>query len=348
MKNFEYAAPRTVEEAVHLLAQPGMEAAVLAGGTDLVGLMRNMIAQPDRVVYLGNIRELGRIHVDEEGNAWIGAMVSLRDFWSDPRMVVYPAVQQVIQDISSIQLQYQGTLVGDLLQRPRCWFFRNGYGLLGRNGRLVVQGDNRYHAILGNAGPAKFVHASRLAPAAIALGGFARVVGPGPRDERFVPVEALFRTPENEQQREHVLTAGQLVTHLVLPPAGDRLSAAYEVRHGEGPDDPLAAAAVSLDVQGGVVRDARIVLGQVAPIPWIAWDAAQMLVGRRLSEEVAGQAGWEAVAGAHPLSHNEYKVALARTAVKRALLRAAGLETGGLDGPITSAEEPDTHAIDMA
>ncbi|RMF41937.1 MAG: molybdopterin dehydrogenase, partial [Planctomycetota bacterium] len=214
MKNFEYAAPRSVEEAVQLLAEPGRESVVLAGGTDLVGLMRTMVVQPDRVVYLGHIRGLDRIQVDEEGNAWVGAMVCLRDFWSDNRMDVYPALKQVIQDISSIQLQYQGTLVGDLLQRPRCWFFRNGHGLLAQDGRLVREGDNRYHAILGHAGPAKFVHASRLAPAAIALGAFARVVGPRPRDEQFIPVEQLFRTPENEQQRENTLVPGQLVTHI--------------------------------------------------------------------------------------------------------------------------------------
>jgi xanthine dehydrogenase YagS FAD-binding subunit len=132
------------------------------------------------------------------------------------------------------------------------------------------------------------------------------------------------------------LKPGQLITHVMLPPARGRLTAAYEVRHGEGPDQPLAAAAVSLQVALGKVKQAKIVLGQVAPIPWNSVDAARALEGQTITEETAAIAGFEAVAGAMPLSHNEYKIQLAQVAVKRAILRAAGLETGGLDCPITS------------
>ena len=228
-----------------------------------------------------------------------------------------------------MQLQCQGTLGGEILQRPQCWFFRDNRGLLAAGGKLAEQGDNRYHAIFGNQGAAKFVSASRLAPALIALGATARVIGPEAADEQFVPVEKLFRVPRHEGERENTLAPGQLVTHILLPPADGIANATYEVRHGEGPDYPLAAAAAALRIEGGIVREAKIVLGHVAPTPWISDEAAAALVGRPVNAETAEAAGAAAVASATPLSNNEYKVQLAKVAVKRAILRAAGLETGG-------------------
>lgn len=246
----------------------------------------------------------------------------------------YPSPKQVIQGISSIQLQSQGTLVGELLRRPTCWYFRDGQGLMPGGGSTVIDGDNRYHAILGNRGPAKFVNASRLAPALISLDAKLRIIGPDPEAEQFLPLGDLYQTPTDTQQTENVLRPGQLVTHVVIPPHGNRLSAAYEVRHGEGPDQPLAAAAVCFQTKLGCVQSASIVLGQVAPEPWIAVRAAESLRGKRIDEQSAAIAGEEAIAGAIPLSQNEYKIQLASVAVKRALLKAAGYETGGFDGPV--------------
>src|SRR5206468_12965144 len=104
-------------------------------------------------------------------------------------------------------------------QRPQCWFFRDNRGLLAAGGKLAEQGDNRYHAILGNQGAAKFISASRLAPALIALGAQARVIGPGDDEEKFIPVEQLFRVPRHEGERENTLLPGQVLTHVILPPA---------------------------------------------------------------------------------------------------------------------------------
>lgn len=327
MKNFEYAHPRTESEAVELLSESGVTTAVLAGGTDLVGLMKRSIVTPDRVVNIGDVDSLRHIERDGDDNLWIGAAVHLDEFFEDKLADPYPAVKQVIQGISSIQLQCQGTLVGELLRRPACWYFRNGHDLLADGGRLVEEGDNRYHAILGNRGPAKFVNASRLAPALISLGAQVRVVGPDRED--LVELEDLYQTPWQVGESELALRPGHLVTHVMIPPAGAKLSAAYEVRHGVGPDQPLAAAAACLDLRRGVVRDAKLVLGQVAPTPWSAGDAARSLVGKMIDEQVADIAGVEAVAGSLALSHNQYKIELAQVAVKRAILRAAGLDTGG-------------------
>ena len=269
------------------------------------------------------------IEPDISGGLFIGAAVCLDEFLDSPLTDAYPAVKQAIQGINSMQLQAQGTMGGELCRRPMCWYYRNGHGLLAEDGRMVAEGDNRYHAIMGNRGPAKFVNASRLAPALISLDAQIRIVGPDPEQVQLLPLEQLFRVPQHAGQRENTLLPNQLLTHIILPPDEGRLSAAYEVRHGEGPDQPLAAAAATMEVVGGLVRQAIIVMGQVAPIPWIAHEASQSLVGQPLTESSAEVAGVEAVASATPLSENEYKVQLAQVAVQRAILRAAGLDTGG-------------------
>jgi xanthine dehydrogenase YagS FAD-binding subunit len=327
MKAFEYASPRTEAEVLqHLSAEPGVTE-VLAGGTDLVGLMKKMIVTPDRVVNILDVPSLKMIDELPDGSVSIGAAVTLDDILAHPYLDVYPAVKQAIRGINSMQLQAQGTLGGEICQRPRCWFYRNGQGLLGAG---VVEGANEFHAILGNSGPAKFVNSSRIAPALIALDAQLRVIGPDEEFEQYIPMAEFFRTPRRDEQREFVLEPNQLVTHVILPPIEGRTCATYEVRHGAGPDYPLAAAAAALRMDNfGVVQEASIVLGQVAPMPWISQDAAAVLRGRKVDGAAAEAAGAAAVARATPLSQNEYKVQLAKVAVKRAVLLAAGLETGG-------------------
>lgn len=328
MKAFEYAAPRYEHQVFDLLSSEWGSTEILAGGTDLVGLMKKMIVTPRRVVNIKEIDSMRGVQADSLG-VTIGALTNLDDLLESPDLDAYPAIKQAIRGINSMQLQAQGTLGGELCQRPRCWYFRNGYGLLADGGRLVAQGENRYHAILGNTGPAKFVSPSRIAPALIACDARVRVVGPRPDNETLLPVEYFFRTPRDEHQRENVLEPNQLLTHILLPPADDLASATYEVRQGAGPDYPLTAAAAALRIEGGTVRDAKIVLGHVAPIPWVSPEAARAILGKPVNAETALAAGDAAVAKATPLSGNRYKVQLARVSVQRAILLAAGLEPGG-------------------
>lgn len=328
MRPFEYAAPRSESQLVALLGEQPHDTAVLAGGTDLVPLMQSFLVTPRRVVNIKEVASLRGIQSDSQG-VRIGAATPLDEVAGHRALSAYPAVRQAIAGINSMQLQAQGTLGGELLQWPRCWFFRNGHGLQADEGRLAAKGDNRFHAILGNSGPCKYVSASRIAPALVALQARVRVIGPGPEDESILPIEALYRIPRSADQRETTLEPGQLVTHVELPPSGDWQSATYEVRHGEGPDDPLAAAAVALRLVGGRVTEARLVLGHVAPTPWPAFEASRWLVGRELTPQTAEAAAELALSSATPLSNNAYKVQLARVAAKRALLRAVDLPTGG-------------------
>jgi xanthine dehydrogenase YagS FAD-binding subunit len=217
-----------------------------------------------------------------------------------------------------------GTVGGNLCQRPRCWYYRGGFGLLGQGqgGRsMVVDGDNRYHAILGNEGPAYFVSPSTIAPLYIALGATVRLFGPN--GAREVPLAKFFRVPKTSDEREHDLTPGEIVTEVRVPPSTAR-SANYEVREREGMDWPIVTAAVALTMSGNTVQSARVVLGHVAPVPWASPEAEAALAGKTISEAVAQAAGDAAVSRAKALSGNGYKVQVARVAVKRAVLAAAG------------------------
>jgi xanthine dehydrogenase YagS FAD-binding subunit len=216
------------------------------------------------------------------------------------------------------------TVGGNLCQRPRCWYFRNGLGLLPKDEagkELVSGGENRYHAILGNQGAAKFVSPSTVAPMLIAYGAKVRLEGP--KGKRELPLEKFFVIPKNESEREHDLRPNEIVTEILIPPASDVKAAHYEIRQKEAFDWPLAVTAVALKMQGSNVQSARIVLGYVAPVPWSSPEAEQALVGKPVDKDTAQKAADAALSKANPLSHNAYKVKLAKVGLTRALLKAA-------------------------
>jgi len=327
MRAFEYANPTTKEQAVGLLGSSWGDAEVLAGGTDLLALMKDDVVHPKRLVNIKGIHELGGINPSKT-SLRIGATVTIQQLIDNAQVARdFPALVQAAAGITSPQIRSRGTVGGDLTQRPRCWYYRAGFGLLARGSAseggesLVLQGDNRYHAILGNSGPAYFVNPSSLAPALIAYGAKVKIYGA--KGAREVPVEKFFVTPQNDNDREHDLKPGEIVTEIIVPAASGIRSACYEVRQKDALDWPLAVASVALKISGGKVTAASVVLGHVAPIPWRATGAEQALTGKTIDEQVAQAAGEAAVKGAKGLGRNEYKIQLARVAVKRAILEAA-------------------------
>ncbi len=326
MNKFEYASPTTKEQAVAMLGKAWGETEILAGGTDLLSLMKDFVATPQRIVNIKGIKELSSLQILRDGSARIGALVTIDQLLEATRKS-HPALSQAAAGIASPQIRNMGTVAGDLCQRPRCWYYRAGFGLLARNDAgqaLVPSGDNRYHAILGNKGPALFVNPSSLAPALIALAAKVQIFGPD--GAREVEVEKFFVAPQSSADREYALKSNELVTGISIPKSTGLLSATYEVRQREVLDWPLAAASVAIKLDAAKkVTSARIALGHVAPTPWVATEAASTLIGKTISEESAAAAGKLATAGAQPLSHNAYKVQLTQVAVKRALLVAAGI-----------------------
>ncbi len=322
MQAFEYARPTTLQEALRLLGSSWEEANVLAGGTDLISLMKEYIHTPKRVVSIRGIKELGGIEKTSAGLR-IGATVTVDELLNHPDVrKEYPSLVQAAQGISSMQIRNMGTVGGDLCQRPRCWYFRNGFGLLAmKDGKsLVPNGENRYHAIFPK-GSAYFVSASSFGPPLIALGAKVKIASPS--GTREVDLEKFFLAPPNESSREIDLKPNEILTEILVPAAGVK-NATYEVRQKEALDWPLVTASVALKMSGNRVSSARVVMGHVGPTPVVASGAAKSLAGKTINESVAERAGQEAVAGAKPLSGNRYKVQLARTAVKRAILAAAG------------------------
>jgi xanthine dehydrogenase YagS FAD-binding subunit len=320
MKAFEYASPATVAEAAALLGEKWGETEVLAGGTDLVTSLKQGITAPKRLVSLKNVGLKG-IAVDGD---WlvIGAMTTMGKLAASKTVHEhFPALVTAAEGIASPQLLAVGTVGGDLCQRPRCWYFRNGFGLLAqRDGKsLVAGGDNRNHAIFGNEGAAKFVSASSLGPVLVALGATMRT------NSREIAARDFFSTPTAEAgQRETALKPNEILTEIRVPMKGLR-NATFEVRHRRGLDWPYVTASVAFKSDGGKASSPMVVLGHVAPIPWVAARAGSALDGKAVSIESASACGEAAIEGARPLSRNAYKLQMVKAAVKRAVLAAAGL-----------------------
>jgi xanthine dehydrogenase YagS FAD-binding subunit len=317
MQAFAYAHPKTLKEALGLL---GPDAAPLAGGTDLISMMKDYLVSPKTVVNLKGIKELSGISKSAAGIR-IGATVTLDELSSnsDVRREL-PSLVDAALGITSPQIRNMGTVGGDLCQRPRCWYFRNGAGLLAmKDGKsLVLHGENRYHAIFGG-GPALFVSASSLGPALVALGAKVKIASAkGPRE---VAAADFFVSPKDDNSREVALQASEIVTEIVVPTG--LKSATYEVREKMALDWPLVTASVALKMDGAKIASGNVVLGHVAPTPWHAKKASAWLAGKSIDEAAADACGQAATDGAQPLSQNEYKIQLVRVAVKRALLAAA-------------------------
>ncbi|MCI0455458.1 MAG: FAD binding domain-containing protein [Gemmataceae bacterium] len=328
MKNFSYFRPTTVEQALALLENRWGNTEMLAGGTDLLDLQKEYVAQPNRVVSLTGIKGLAGIEVDGQNPArWvkIGAGTRLADIAGDRQIQQrFPALAGAAGNIGGPQIRNMGTLGGNLCQRNRCWYFRDEHVrclLKGGERCFALDGENRYHAIFTQGHRCVIVSPSTLAPILIALGATAEVAGPQGR--RNVELAKFFRAPSNATEREHNLASNEMVLSVTVPSRG-LATGNYEVQQKAANDWPLVQASVAFQHSDGKASGARIVLGHVAPTPLLSEAAGKALEGRAVSEETATAAGRAAAEGARPLSQNAYKVRLVEVAVKRALLIAAG------------------------
>lgn len=343
MKAFEYAGPESVEDALKLLSSEG--AAALSGGTDLMNRMKDYVTSPRRVVHLARIKPL--CGIEEKDGLTLGAGTGLAEILASQVIQErYPSIHQAVLEVGTPQIRNMATVGGNLLQRPRCWYYRNGFGLLGgkkkdkslvrelegsfapidvsdeeQNGHVVRLGDNRYHAIFMTDQDALFVAPSSLAPPLIALGAKATIAGT--KGERTVGVEELYQVPKKDGDQELTLAPGELLTKVTIPAAKGK-NATYEVRQKQSHDWPLVLCSVCLEMDGEKVGKARIVLGGVAPVPYRCEAAEKAITSKTLSRENSEEAGKAAVADAQPLSMNAYKVRLARVCVDRALQVVAG------------------------
>jgi xanthine dehydrogenase YagS FAD-binding subunit len=323
MRPFEYLSPNSRTQAISLLGATWGNSEILAGGTDLLALMKDDVLAPKRLINIKDIKDLHGVSSNAQGLR-IGALTTLGDLADDGSVKKnYPALAEALLEAASPQIRNLATLGGNLCQRPRCWYFRNGLGLLPKDEagkELVADGQNRYHAVLGNESPAKFVSPSTIVPILVAYGAKIRLEGP--KGKRELPLEKFYVIPKSESEREHDLRPNEIVTEVWIPPASDVKAAHYEIRQKEAFDWPLAMAGVALKMRDSKVESARVVLGHVAPVPWPSPEAERALIGQPVNKDTAHKAAEAALTHARPLSHNAYKVQLARVAATRAILKA--------------------------
>ncbi len=318
LPNFDYVAPASVQDAVKQLSS-GV-ARVHGGGTDLLSCLRDEVFTADKVVSLSKISALKGIKA-AGGGVRIGAMTPVAEVAKDSTIrAQYPGLAQAASEVASPQLRNQGTIGGNICQRPWCWYFRGGFDCTRKGGSMcyAVAGDNRYHAIFTKDGICFIVHPSDTAPALIALQAQVSIAGPG--GTRKVSLEDFFVGPATDPTRETILKKGEIVTEILLPAPAQGLRSSYrKVRERQSWDFALAGVALALQMQGGKVAGGRVVLSGVAPVPWRAKEAEKAIMGKALDAGTIAQAAEAAVKGAEPLDHSAYKVAVVRGVVEEAL-----------------------------
>jgi xanthine dehydrogenase YagS FAD-binding subunit len=328
VKAFAYINATSEREAAAALKFDGI-ALPLAGGQDLLARMKDYIDSPERIVNVKNALDTTATRLPD-GGMRIGAAMKIVDLLEHAQIArMYPAIIAAAADIGTPQIRNQGTVGGNINQRPRCWYYRNEEFVCYKKGGsrcFAVDGENQYHAIFGNDGPSHIVHPSSLAVPFVAYGAKFRVVGSN--GEREVAAAEYFTLPTLQNVlKENVLEDDELLTHVVLPAPGNVKTGHYEVRYKASHDWPLAFTTVVLAMSGSTIQSARVVLGAVAPVPWRSKPAEDALAGKALDEAAAAAAAEAAVSEAKPMSENAYKVQITRTAVKRAILNAAGIRT---------------------
>ena len=332
MKAFEWANPATIDEAVKLLND---ETAIdideaprpIAGGQDLLTTMKEYSSQPSRVVNLKSIRGLNKLSLDAKGLT-IGALITLTELEEhQPTRKNIPGLVEAAHSIATPQIRNLGTVAGNLCQRPRCWYFRlEEVTCLKKGGDTCYSftGENKYNAILGG-GPSYIVHPSDLAPVLVALGAQLNVTGS--QGKRVIPLDKFFTLPsEGNLRRENVLKNDDIITEIFVPASPLTARSTYlKFKERDSLDFAMSAVAVALQMNGKTVKDVRIVLGGVAPIPWRVPDAEKFVLGKELTNDVLQEAGKIALARAEPLQNNAYKIPLTQTLVRRALAKAGGV-----------------------
>ena len=322
MPQFPYVRPKSIQEAVKQVSSKG--ARIHAGGTDLLGCLRDEILETSKVVSLRQLKELRGILGTKEGGLRIGALTTITEVANSQVIKErYPALAKAASEVASPQLRNQGTLGGNLCQKPRCWYYRGEFHCLRKGGDqcFAYEGENAYHCIFGG-NMCYIVHPSDTAPALLAYEASVRIAGP--RGLRAAPLAMFYVLPKEDVKRETVLKPNEIVTEVLLPAAWKGAPATYrKVRARRSWDFAVAGVALALRFRGDKVEKARVVLSGAAPVPWRSKEVEEAITGRQLDAETVSLAAQAAVKKAEPLKQNAYKIPLFRAIVEEELLKIA-------------------------
>ena len=319
MKPFAIISPTTLDAARHELSERAGEAAILAGGTDILGEVKEGTASPAALIDLTGVEDLDTIQLSETG-ASVGSLVTLAEIErNDDIRQHYATLSQAAASVATPQIRNAGTLGGNLCQRPRCWYYRSPlFDCLKKGGDtcFAVAGLNKYHAIFGGDG-CHIVHPSDTAVALTSLDASVETYGAQGQRQRHISM--FFVGPETNMLSETALDPGEIVTRILLPPIGDARSIYLKAKERQAYDFALVSVAASIEVQDGKVSSARFALGGVAPVPYSLPDVARAIVGSRTADVSPHELGRIAVRDARPMSDNAYKVRLSSNLVARAV-----------------------------
>jgi xanthine dehydrogenase YagS FAD-binding subunit len=321
--NFSYIRVKSVDDAVVQLSDK--DSRVMAGGTDLLGCLRDGVLGADKIVSITRVDELQGIKGTPDGGLRMGALTTIAEISENPIIMKrYPGLAEAASNVGSPQLRNQGTIGGNLCQKPRCWYYRGDFHCLRKGGELcyAMEGENQYHAIFGYDKICAIVHPSDTAPALIACGAAVRVVGPS--GSRLVPVEGLYVLPKVDVKRETVLKPGEIISEIILPkPAEGSKSSYRKARARRSWDFALVGTAFAVEFKDGKIQKARAVFSGVAPVPWRSNEVEEAITGKKLDAQTVSKAAAMAVKNAEPLEGNEYKVAMLMGLVEEELLKLA-------------------------
>jgi xanthine dehydrogenase YagS FAD-binding subunit len=318
LPKFSSTRPASLEAALDTLAKG--KARIHGGGTDLIGCLRDGVFGADLLVSLSAIDELRGLRTAGDGSLHIGALTTIAELAADETVAGrYRGLAQAAASVASPQLRNQGTIAGNLCQKPRCWYYRGDFHCLRKGGELcyAFEGENRYHCIFGGEF-CYIVHPSDTAPVLAALGAVCRVSGPG--STRSVAVENLHVPPSEDPQRETVLEPDEIITEVVLPAPETGLRSSYrKVRTRAVWDFAIAGVALAIVFDGDSVSSARVFLSGAAPVPWRAKGVEEAITGTKLDDAAIAKAAAASVAGAEPLSGNAYKLDIFKAIVAEEL-----------------------------
>ena len=326
LPSFSYIRARSLDEAIAYLALDG--ARVHAGGTDLLGCLRERVFDVTTVVSIAGLQELRGIEATPAGGLRIGSLTTIAEIARHPVIKSnYAALSIAASEVASPQLRHQGTIGGNLCQKPRCWYYRGEFHCLRKGGDqcFAVEGENAYHCILGGEN-CFIVHPSDTAPALVALQASVTIAGPTGR--RSVAVENFHMPPSEDYMRETVLEPAEIITEIVLPPPAEGLRSSYrKVRARRAWDFALAGVALAIVFSKDQAVDCRMVLSGAAPVPWRAAEAEKVIMGMRLDRDRAAKAGVAEMKNADPMEQNEYKIPLFRGLMEQQLMAIAKPES---------------------
>lgn len=323
MPAFNYIRPNKIDEAVAALSQE--KVSPLAGGTDLLGCLREEIFEVKSVVSLAGLeKDLQGISRTANGGLRIGALTTLTEVATDERIrSEYPGLARAASEVASPQLRNQGTLGGNLCQKPRCWYYRRDFACLRKGGGrcYAVVGENAFHCIFGGK-YCFIVHPSDTAPSLAAFRADVHIAGPDGK-QRTLPVSELHVPPADNPTREIYLEPEEVITAIELPPVSRAVYSSYrKVRTRRAWDFALAGAALVLEMRENKVLAGRVYLSGAAPIPWRSKAVEETIIGRHLNAETIEKAVEAVVQGARPLSQNAYKLPLFKGVIREELEKA--------------------------